>query len=147
MKTVLLIITLFSLLNSYAQSRLVFTYDVAGNQIKRELIGRTAKSLEESIANEDVLNDSKLIEEAIKVYPNPTEGILKFKWENHEISNLIEKITVSQLSGITWEVPVQDLSNHSFTIDLTSYANGIYIVNFVLTNEELVTKKIIKNAN
>jgi len=110
-----------------AQSTLVFTYDASGNQIKREFRTNSAKrqvNPDEEVAVTSELIGEKVFSDQIKVYPNPTEGLLKLEW-NPSLTKKILRITASQLSGTTWEIPVADSNQNSIEVDLTQNANGV----------------------
>ncbi len=134
----------------HAQSRLVFTYDASGNQIERTFVsGTSAKQLTKlnditTTISSSSADTSSTLAHQITVYPNPTKGILRLEWLSG-FTKQIQRITVSQLSGITWEVPLAGREENFVEVDLTQNANGVYIVNFELIDNDVVTKKIIKN--
>ena len=71
------------------------------------------------------------------VYPNPTKDILNFSFVNRQ---KIEKLTIYNLIG-------QDLlvtKSVNNTIDLSSFQNGIYIIELEINNVRF-RKKIVKN--
>lgn len=78
------------------------------------------------ISIEEVYNSS-----AITIYPNPTQGMLFIK-----STEMIKKITIKNLLGETL------LIGFSESIDISSYANGIYFVE-VLTETELLKQKVL----
>jgi len=130
---------------------LVFTYDTSGNQIQREWVmeTQTQRSSAKQLVNDDdtiIPEQLSRLYEQIKVYPNPTQGLLMFEWTS-DLTQQIYRITVSQLSGTTWEVPLKNVVNNSLEVDLTNYSNGVFIVNFELINHKPISKKIIKNIN
>jgi hypothetical protein len=116
---------------------IAYRYDNAGNRISREinpLRSSTEASSLESLAD-FTLNNS------IKLYPNPTNGILTV-----EISGLLEveqgEIRILDTSGRT--VKYSESIAPQNTFDLSGQANGIYLLRISL-NDETKTWKIIKH--
>lgn len=130
---------------------LVFTYDASGNQIRKEWVvveTQTQQSSAKQLVSKTVIPEQLAkLSEQIVVYPNPTEGLLMFEWKNDLLTEQIYGITISQLSGVTWEIPINEITNNSLQVDLSNYANGIFIVNFELIDSKRISKKIIKNQN
>lgn len=148
----LLLITFFMSSLTFSQTKLVFTYDAAGNQTERKFeTTRASKQLstnveEEAVAITEFQEDDILeqIANAITIYPNPTKGNLRLEWED-TYSDSIKAITVTD-SGAqnTFQVPLQKEQNY-VDVNLTNYALGMYIIHFILDDTQIVVKKIIKN--
>ena len=86
-------------------------------------------------------NDEIIISPKVKIYPNPTKGSIKLNISEGD-SNLL--VTVSLITGQKIYQRVHDSSAESLlSIDLSNYANGVYIVSLkgVNMNEYI---KIIK---
>lgn len=86
-------------------------------------------------------NDEIIISPKVKIYPNPTKGSIKLNISEGD-SNLL--VTVSLITGQKIYQRVHDSSAKSLlSIDLSDYANGVYIVSLkgVNMNEHI---KIIK---
>lgn len=81
-----------------------------------------------------VQNQSTTIND-IKIYPNPTKGILTIN-----VTNDISNIQINNLIGETIKTNIK-----KNTIDISSLSKGIYILTIELTNGNIITKKIIKN--
>lgn len=77
-------------------------------------------------------------ENSVKMYPNPTNGVLKI---DEKLNEKISDILVYNVYGdnVTSNISYNQQSN----IDLTKLRNGIYIL-IINTNDGIVTKKIIK---
>ena len=63
---------------------------------------------------------------------------------------VIRTVTISNAQNVDWEwIVTDDFSDNPETdktlIDVSSYANGIYIVNVTSENGQVYTKKLIKN--
>jgi hypothetical protein len=88
---------------SFSQSKLLFEYDTAGNQIKCELCVSNCATLRK-IANPDVaqLKQEDYIksfpEDVISYYPNPVKEELYLKWELKDY-NKVTTIQLYSLSG------------------------------------------------
>lgn len=131
-KLTLLIIVVFIL-----QSQVVVnhSYDAAGNRIKREIV------LSRSIENTEKPLSETLSEKQIKIYPNPTDGILKTEISGWETTDKCI-FTLYSLKGSL----IQEISVNSSTteIDLSGESNGIYLLNIELNNNKSVWKIIKK---
>lgn len=130
-----------------AQSyQLTFSYDTSGNQTARNYVSGAKTIIKDTV--EDLVEEEGNIEDAlankIKVYPNPTDGLIKVAWIA-ELTEDIKKITISDLVGKTWMVAPDQINNHSVEIDLTRNASGMYIIQFEFIKHPAVTKKITKN--
>ena len=65
----------------------------------------------------------------IRIYPNPTKGIINIKFDN-PIENIVNEISIFNFSGS--EVFKSNTSSRDFQIDISQMANGIYYIR--LTN-------------
>ena len=74
---------------------------------------------------------------SIKIYPNPTKGVINIKFAK----NNIEKIIVSDISGK--QIIEKLLVQQDEIIDLQKFEKGIYILS-IITDKEIIIKKIIK---
>lgn len=81
------------------------------------------------------LSVSKKAITAVKMYPNPTNGILNFKG--------VEEIQNIEMIDIAGKV-ISAVNNQNF-INIESLAPGIYIARIALANNESVFQKVIKN--
>ncbi|WP_339658892.1 PKD domain-containing protein [uncultured Polaribacter sp.] len=77
-------------------------------------------------------NDEIVIAPSVKIYPNPTKGPIKLNISEGD-SNLL--VTVSLITGQKIYQRMHDSSAESLlSIDLSDYANGVYIVSLKGTN-------------
>ena len=79
------------------------------------------------IVNALTLTYPKIVKEEIFIYPNPTNGIIKISPEN----NL--EFSVFDVNGITI------LEGYDDTIDLSSFANGVYFLKFKTQNSRVIS--------
>jgi len=144
MKTIIQTILLFFLITVcsqalYSQDKVLYGYDAAGNRISRKieikLKSASAPEEEEPAVYSEMLSDIEL-----KIYPNPTDGLLKI-----EIRNLPENQTANiwlyNMSGrlITSLKGITDFAN----IDISEQPIGTYLMKIV-AGEYQTEWKIIK---
>ena len=79
------------------------------------------------IVNALTLTYPKIVKEEIFIYPNPTNGIIKISPEN----NL--EFSVFDVNGITI------LEGYDDTIDLSSFANGVYFLKLKTQNSRVIS--------
>lgn len=84
MKQKLLLLLSVSLLSANADT-VSFPYDSAGNRVKREII--VEKKSAPSHAGTEYFSEI-ISEKEIKIYPNPTEGVLKRQGDNTLIGKI-----------------------------------------------------------
>jgi hypothetical protein len=79
--------------------------------------------------------------DALKVYPNPTTGIITLEFtQNSGI-----KTEVSVLNVIGAEVFRMELDNmFSYQIDLSNQVNGIYLLKVFIDNRQYISKIVIR---
>lgn len=135
-KTVLLtcLMTVVLTVNAY---NVAYSYDAAGNRIKREtktdLVLQSMRSLPEQISTHSMLGEIE-----VRFSPNPTEGMLHVT-VNTDKEN-IGAIHIYSTSGTL----IQQYSNTtSADFDLSGQQSGIYLL-LVEVNGENQVYKIIK---
>lgn len=76
--------------------------------------------------------------EPISIYPNPTNGIINFSFINDDIQNI--EIWNSQGK-------LQDRINYNSLEDGYEIGGkaGVYLIRFILKNNKVITKKVLKN--
>ena len=132
-----LIISILFLLPLIVSSQTIvnYTYDAAGNRIKREIVlSRTMENTEKPLTE-------TLSRKSISIYPNPTAGLLKISISGWETTDKC-KFTIFSLKGaLIQEIQV---SSSVTEIDLSDESDGMYLLNIEL-NESKSAWKIIKN--
>lgn len=79
----------------------------------------------------DLLND-------IAVYPNPSDNIFNIDWNTNDTLNIkVFDITGKQI------FTKRNIQNNSYQLDLSGYAQGIYLLNINM-NGKTATQKIVK---
>lgn len=90
----------------------------------------------------DILSSITSLTETIdfKLYPNPTT---KYLFINSP-ENLIGFIRITNISGSTiYSTKIEN--TNEIKIDMSNYISGIYILQLITSNNQIITKKIIKN--
>ncbi len=151
MKKYLLLLFLgFSLFTkAQNQDKIIFDYDAAGNQIKRELClsctktGYKTKAPKEIAALQEEDLQKFFPEDVISYYPNPVKEELYLKWE------LVADKTVSSiyLYGINGQV-LKTYDNlekaNNLNIPFFNYPTGTYLVVLAYSDGKQKTIKIVK---
>ncbi len=88
-----------------------------------------------------VIIRSNNLEDAISVYPNPTSNKVQITINLKEKNDL--KVNVMDISGkVLNTVQLKNVSNGSFAVDLSDFANGMYFIQ--ISNEvSIVSKKVV----
>ncbi len=123
--------TLFAQIGSSNGLKLRFKYDAAGNQ--------TTRYLEEVRVSKKDIN---VTSDVTNLYPNPTHGYFKIYLDKDILQNA-ENINIFDISGrIIKQVRITD--NSIYEINISGQPRGIYLINIYLTDNRIITKKIIK---
>jgi hypothetical protein len=143
---------LFLLISSICFSqanKIVFTYDLAGNQSKRSLClncpSTTGKNVVPKeiaeLSAEDMLKMSD--RDIFSFYPNPVKEELYIKWENTG-KQYIENIQVFSINGQLLAAYENISETYSQNIPFQNYPTGVYVVVLYYKNGEQNSLKIIK---
>jgi hypothetical protein len=141
LKMILLFIGAFLLQNtSKAQNKVSFVYDTAGNRISRSIVV-SAPPLKSAAEEEEepTVYSEVLSELLIKIYPNPTQGLLHIEIANLP-ADVVAHIALYQLSG---NQIVSKQTSGSTEIDLTGQSAGTYLMR-IIAGKEQTEWKIIK---
>jgi hypothetical protein len=144
-KKMILTITIFFgfLLSTVCAQEIEYTYDAAGNRIKKEFIisGSTNSPGSTSFRNKESLTD-KIDSISVKIFPNPTQGIVNLQIDNTSIEDYSSTtIKVIDISGsILYE---NRKVGQNVKIDFENFSNGIYILQ-LQNNENISNWRIIK---
>ncbi|MBR5159160.1 MAG: T9SS type A sorting domain-containing protein [Bacteroidaceae bacterium] len=115
-------------------------YDAAGNRLTSEKVIIFTRGSVNGNAPEEKMYQDSLASTRITIYPNPTEGDLKID---------IAGVSDFESSGlILYDMAGKVVKNitqlsESNELDITDYANGMYIM-VIKINEESTTWKIVK---
>lgn len=115
-----------------------YSYDNAGNRIKKEIVMNTRAISKEESSKE--CYSYMLLERNIRIYPNPTQGKLKLEIMGYMSSDQCAVCVVNASGQQILSTPITS----SWTeVDINAQPNGIYILHVSLNNKE-TTWKIIK---
>lgn len=117
--------------------KVLFSYDNAGNRVKREIV--IEKKSAPSNDGADCFSDM-LSEKEIKIYPNPTEGLLNVEINGYYDSDECH-ISVYNMSG--QQIHTIDVTSPVTEVDITTQSKGMYLLLIIINGEES-TWKIIK---
>ncbi|WP_196889498.1 fibronectin type III domain-containing protein [Aureivirga sp. CE67] len=92
---------------------------------------------EEEVTNPLNVSEEQSLLEGIKLYPNPTKGVI-----NISSQNVISSVTITNLLGQT--VVEKEVNNTMNTLDISNLPTGSYFVK-VQVKDQVGTYKIIKN--
>lgn len=122
----------------HAQNKIKYSYDSAGNRTKREIVLSATRSIL-SEENEQVPYIEEMQSHEIKIYPNPTKGILNIK-----ITGLDKAKGFISIYNIVGKlIEKTELSDNNQTFDLSAQPNGIYIMQ-IRIEDKISSWKIIK---
>jgi len=143
MRILLAISFTFCCLFLWAQ-KVCFEYDLAGNQIVRELcINDVSGKAPNQTANEEPDFQKFFPEDVISYYPNPVKEELFLKW-NFIKENKVTKIEIYNLNGQSLATFNRLEKENSTIISFAVYPVGIYQVVFYYTNQEQKSIRIVK---
>lgn len=114
-----------------------YSYDAAGNRIKREIVLNANKSPKQ--ASESFFTD-RISDIDIKIYPNPTQGQLKVEIVNLEKDDECA-LSLYSMSGL--QIYSKQVTESPIDLDISGQPNGIYIMQ-ILINGSNTSWKIIK---
>lgn len=151
MKIGFVIILFSSFLASFAQQKIAFEYDFAGNQTLRVLclsgdcVSELHENEETGVADKDIVKEEKpqkfSSENQISYYPNPAKDEVYLTWEVFDNNN-ITAIEVFSIGGQRLNSYV--VENNSQQISFNNYPTGIYMLNLIYANGDKKAIKIIK---
>ena len=152
--------TLHELLKINDDSKLILSYDIAGNQTQNFYCGDPSfcslpaarkqekaahgTATKETISSKEQEKDPHEEIDAtnlIQVYPNPTSGFVTLRLENTLLKN-IHSIKLYNSNSVL--VKSINPKNKNIQLDLSNMASGIYFIHIHVKEGKSITKKIIK---
>ena len=122
------IVSFFLLLASLAgnaQTTYSFTYDASGNRLSRIIPLKSARiANKDTLASQQKTFDDLIGNRPVKIYPNPTKGLLKVEIPFTE--ELTATIGIFTLQGAL--VKRQEVNSTFTEIDLNEQPTGMYIL-------------------
>ena len=150
MKRNLLLLGMCCFLNLGNAQTLEFSYDNAGNQVKRELVTISINSLmstnsvETEQEEDTLLPESKSLDDnatTIEFYPNPVVDLLNVEWDfDLELTELM--IFDNQGKLLQIKKVSKEATNEIF--NFSTYATGVYYLRAFDAQQQSKSYKIIK---
>ena len=125
---------------SSAQDRIGYSYDASGNRIKREIIMQPSKAKQQTFETEGQVFSDMLQEHDVKIYPNPTDGILKVSISG--IKNT-DKCSLAIYTMRGDRVMLDERQQYNFDVNISNQPAGTYLLRITINNQS-TTWKIIK---
>ena len=118
-----------------------YTYDAAGNRIKREIVMSRQQSPTRSAKTEEQESFSEMLaQKQIKIHPNPTSGLLKVEVLGLEPDDVCQ-LRLFTASG--QQIINREATSSTTSLDISSRPNGVYLLRISIGKDE-TTWKIIK---
>ena len=137
MKTIFVTIFLFFIPFMLCAQTVTYTYDNAGNRIRREIVMQQNAPAKRALPS----TFSDIFEEkTVHIYPNPTSGVLKVSVSGYEST---DNIRYSILNVAGQQIVDATGSSATTTLNISSQPNGVYLLHIVVNGQER-TWKIIK---
>lgn len=112
--------------------KVVFDYDDNGNRISRTLVVLSQSKSSSQLFNDSIYKGGSISDSYaapyITVYPNPTKDHVTFSIKNVD-DNTSAVITLYNGNGAVLTKNTSE-GNSDILIDLSSYSNGVYIIDF-----------------
>lgn len=141
----LLVLFTISFGNCFGQD-LEYTHDANGNRIIRETIvlkmaGNAAASSNTSgaTAAEEEGKATDVLGTAIQVYPNPTTGMVVLECTDGDV---LEGAQILVLDANGRQVIHQNVEAAQTKIDLSAYANGVYMLRLTYNGRQVVWRVV-----
>lgn len=134
---ILIFLLLIIPLSIAGQNKLKYTYDAAGNRIKKEILLTSTRSEEVSTT----VFTEEFSKNVVKIYPNPTQGQLAVEISDAEKAKSAN-LTIFNLQGkiVTKAIVISNITN----LDISSEPSGVYILQINIDGT-LSSWRIIKN--
>lgn len=130
-------------LASFAQSKIGYIYDEAGNRLRREIVVQAVRESEagrQTFGSEKQTSSDMRQGHSIKIYPNPSEGKLMISVSGLKDS---DKTSYGIYTAQGAQITAGNTDADNFNIDISSRPAGVYLLKIVI-NDNPTTWKIIK---
>ena len=123
-----------------AQTTFSFGYDASGNRLTRTITLKSALITKDSVELKKALipQDDLIGQHKIRIYPNPTKGLLGVEVQN--IGENTANLQIYSLGGSLLQ-QVRLVSEYA-DIDLSRHPAGIYLLKIIVGNKNAVWKII-----
>lgn len=134
-----MIMSLIFPLACVAQTTIEYHYDSSGNRTERVIVLNTKSANIGGDENSSEVVDDKLDAGEIKIYPNPTEGLLKIDLPNLDLPNANLYLYDLNAKLIQQQTAVRGGNE----MNLSAYSAGVYLL-IIQAGQEKWEWKIIK---
>ena len=127
---------------SFAQNRIKYVYDAAGNRVRREAAVSIQKAMARrpAVVSEEKTQSDMLRERSIKIWPNPTDGPLRI---NISGGGENDKCSLDVYTPLGALILTKQVVNGVADIDISCCSAGVYLIK-IIVNNSLTTWKIVK---
>lgn len=127
---------------SSAQVKIGYSYDAAGNRVKREIVMSAPKAMarQQTYSSENKSFSDMVRDHSIKIYPNPTDGNLKISIQGLKETDVCS-MDVYTVQGS--QVLSENISTNIADVNISNQPAGIYLLKITI-NDISTTWKIVK---
>ena len=128
---------------AFAQDRIRYVYDAAGNRVRREVAVSVHKAMSrrQSVVSGEPSRLDMLCERSIRIWPNPTDGLLKTSisgtGEDDECA-----LWVYTPQGAL--ILAKQVKGGSADIDISGCPAGVYLIRITVNNSSTIWKIVKK---
>lgn len=118
---------------SFAQNEIRYSYDAAGNRIKREIVmsAPKAQANRQGIFPEDRMFSDKLQDHPVRIYPNSTESSLKICISGLKDTDKCSYAVYNAQGALTVR---GEIKNDVADIDISNNPIGVYLLRITVNN-------------
>ena len=137
----LAILTLLPVVSS-AQGRIGYSYDAAGNRVKRQIIMPVPKTMakQQNFSSDNQSFSDMLCYHSVKIYPNLSKGVLKICIFGLKDSDKCS-LGVYTTQGV--QILAKKIKTDNTDVDISNQPNGVYLLQIAI-NGKSTTWKIVK---
>lgn len=137
----LAILTLLPVVSS-AQGRIGYSYDAAGNRVKRQIIMPVPKTMakQQNFSSDNQSFSGMLCDHSVKIYPNLSKGVLKICIFGLKDSDKCS-LGVYTTQGV--QILAKKIKTDNSDVDISNQPNGVYLLQIAI-NGKSTTWKIVK---
>lgn len=136
---------------SFAQQKLVFSYDAAGNQILRDRICvgcvlKTQQNIVEKVYEEQEGGSGAKDKDNLKfaAYPNPVTDVLQTYWKNTNDEFIVHMSMYTIENKLLYSNQIS-LKQANQDINFAGYPPGVYILTYTYNTNRRESYKVLKN--
>ena len=127
---------------AFAQDRIRYVYDAAGNRVRREAAVSVQKAMarRQAVVSEEKTQPDMLRELSIKILPNPTDGLLRVSIYGIGDNDKCSLDVYTPLGAL---ILTKQVADGVADIDISNCPAGVYLIK-IIVNNSLTTWKIVK---